>query len=102
MLRLGVLKSSAPSALSDETEQAAVHFDKAMELTNGDNLMVKVFRARYLHVARRDREAFTKSLQEVVDADAGKDPGRTLINTLAQKRAQRYLNQADTFFPPES
>ena len=100
-LFMGVLKSAAPPELSDETEVASGHFDRAEEITEGKNLMIRVFRARYLHVARRDRKAFEETLNGVIEADARNSDAHVLVNTLAQRRARRYLSQVNTLFPPE-
>ncbi|MEE2779318.1 MAG: TRAP transporter TatT component family protein [Myxococcota bacterium] len=101
-LFMAVLKSAAPPELSDETKVAESHFDRAEELTGGQNLMIRVFRARYLDVARRDRAAFTATLEGVLESDPRNSQSHVLVNTLAQRRARRYLSQVDDLFPPES
>ena len=100
-LFMGVLKSAAPPELSDETKVAEMHFDRAEELTEGNNLMIRVFRARYLQVARRDRGAFVETLEAVLESDARNSRSHVLVNTLAQRRARRYLSQVNSLFPPE-
>jgi len=98
-LFFGVLKSSAPSSLSDETEASAMHFDRAIELGGAHNLMAKVLKARFLSVAKRDPAMFTAILEEVLETPVDVLPSHTLSNALAKRRAARWLNQKDRFFP---
>ena len=96
-LYLGVIKSLRPAALGGQPEAARLHFERAIEISAGHNLMVKVLMAR--HYARNvfDRELHDSLLREVIDAPA-EYPGFTLVNTLAQSEAGRLLAESDDFF----
>jgi hypothetical protein len=98
-LFMGVLKSAAPPELSDETEAAMKHFDRAQEIAGDKNLMIRVLRARYLDVARRDPKSFQDNLKAVLETEARTAETHVLINTLAQRRARRYLSQMGSLFP---
>jgi tetratricopeptide (TPR) repeat protein len=96
-LYLGVIKTLRPAALGGEPEAARVHFERAIEISTGRNLMMKVLMAK--HYARNvfDRELHDGLLQEVLEAPP-EHPGFTLVNTLAQSEAARLLAESDEFF----
>jgi len=78
-------------------DEAREHFERAIEISGGKNLMIKVLYARQYARAKFDRELHDRLLQEVLKAEAT-IPGYTLINTLAQKQAQELLDNADDYF----
>lgn len=94
---LGVMATLLPPALGGKPEIGKAHFERAIELSNGKNLMAQVNYARRYARLLFERELHDRLLQEVVTADA-KVPGYTLINTLAQKQAQELLLSADEYF----
>lgn len=96
-LYLGVLASLRPPALGGRPQAARRHFERALELSAGRNLMVKVLYAK--HYARQvfDRELHDRLLREVLEAPA-EAPGLTLINTLAKEQARTLLAGAPDYF----
>lgn len=98
-LFFALLKLSVPAALSDETEAAAKHFDDALRIADGKNLLIVAMRARFLLVATRDREGFREALEGVLEADPELSREHNLLNSLARARARRWLSQIDRFFP---
>lgn len=99
-LFFALLKLSVPAALSDETEAAARHFDDALRIADGKNLLIVAMRARFLLVATRDRDGFREALEGVLEADPELSREHNLLNSLARTRARRWLGQIDRFFPP--
>ena len=97
-LFFGVLKCSAGKELNDETESAAKNFARAWELSGEKNLMGRALEARWLLVALGDREKLEEALQTIVDAEID-SPRHNLINTLAQRRAARWLDNLDALIP---
>ena len=96
-LYMGVMESVLPPTLGGKPELAKKHFDRAIELSNGENLMAKVLYAERYARMLFDRELHDKLLQQVVDADIGpKD--QILRNTLAKQRAAKLLADADDYF----
>jgi len=96
-LYLGVLASLIPPALGGKPDEVKYHFQHAIELSKGDNLMIKVFFAEKYARMMFDRKLHDELLQSVVKSDANK-PGLTLMNTLAQQRAKELLESADEYF----
>jgi hypothetical protein len=96
-LYLGVLLTQRPASLGGKPEEARVHFERAVELSEGRNLMAKVLYAQQYARLMFDRPLHDRLLGEVVAADP-EAPGLTLSNTLAQERARVLLADADDYF----
>ncbi|MDH3695401.1 MAG: TRAP transporter TatT component family protein [Gammaproteobacteria bacterium] len=96
-LYLGILNTLRPPALGGKPEVAKIHFEQAIELSDGKNLGAKVEFARSYARLLYDRELHDRLLAEVLDAEPVA-PGFTLLNTLAQREAQELLESADDYF----
>ena len=94
---LGVFATLLPPALGGKPEEGRVHFDRAIELSAGRDLMAKVEYARRYARITYDRPLHDRLLQEVLDADAVA-PGLTLSNVLAKRQASELLASADKYF----
>jgi hypothetical protein len=96
-LYLAVLRSQRPPALGGNPQKGRGHFERAIELSGGVNLMAKVeFAKRYARLVF-DQPLHDRLLDEVLKADPVK-PGFTLANTLAQREARRLLATSKDFF----
>lgn len=96
-LYLGVLTNLRPAALGGTPEKGRAHFDRAVELSEGRDLMAKVLYARYYARNVFDQSLHDRLLQEVLDA-APDQPGLTLRNTLAQEQARTLLEESSEYF----
>ena len=96
-LYLGVIATLLPPALGGKPEEGKRHFERAIELSGGRDLMAKVEYARRYARGTYNRELHDTLLNEVLKADA-KEPGLTLSNTLAQQQAKELLESADSYF----
>lgn len=96
-LYLGVLNTQLPPALGGEPEVARAHFERAIELSEGRDLMTKVLFARHYARLVFDRPLHDRLLQEVIDAEP-RAPRLTLTNILAQRDARRLLADAADYF----
>ena len=94
---LGVLNTIRPPALGGDFETGKGHYLKAIEVSGGRDLGVKVDYARYYARTLYDRELHDRLLGEVLDANP-EQPGLTLFNTLAQADAKELLANADDYF----
>lgn len=94
---LGILKTLRPPALGGEPEEAQAHFERAIFLSGGRDLGVKVEYARSYARMLYDRDLHDRLLTEVVETDP-REPGLTLMNTLAQRDATDLLASADDYF----
>ncbi len=96
-LYLGVVKSLLPPALGGKPDEARAHFERALEISDGRNLMVRVLMAEHYARAVFDRELHDGLLTTVIEAQA-EYPGYTLINMLAKREAGRLLAESADFF----
>lgn len=96
-LYLGVLNSLRPEAVGGKPEQGRAHFEKAIEISSGRNLMAKVLFAEFYSRLVFDQSLHDRLLGEVLAADPVA-PGFTLTNTLAQSRARQLLESGKDYF----
>ena len=94
---LGILQTLRPPALGGKPEEARVNFEKAIALTNGRDLSVKVEFAKGYAKTLYDRELHDQLVSEVLQADPYAD-GFTLMNVLAQEEALRLAAAANDYF----
>lgn len=93
----GVLLSQRPAAMGGEPEEARAHFERAIELSDGRNLMAKALYAENYARLVFDRELHDRLVTEVIEADPSAGD-LTLSNRLAQERARELRSSADPFF----
>lgn len=94
---LGVLNTLRPPALGGRPERAKRYFERAIELTDGRDLAVKVEYARGYARLLYERELHDRLLTEVLAAEPV-EPGLTLTNVLAQEDARELMASADDYF----
>lgn len=96
-LYLGGLATVLPPALGGRPEVGKSHFEKAIALSQGHNLMAKVVYAKNYARGNFDRELHDRLLNEVLVTNP-RYPGWTLSNMLARQEAAALLKSADEFF----
>jgi hypothetical protein len=96
-LYLGVLKTLLPPALGGKPEQGRFHFEKVIAHSKGKNLMAKVFFAEKYARLVFDQSLHDRLLQEVIEADPYVK-NMTLMNVLAQEKAQQLLESSAEYF----
>jgi len=96
-LYMGVLNSLLPPAMGGKPELGKQHFEKAILLSNNQNLMAKVLYARHYSRLIFDKELHDKLLKDVLAAEP-RVTGMTLSNTIAQKQARELLASSNDFF----
>jgi hypothetical protein len=97
-LFLGVYHAALPPMLGGNPEKAAYHFDRNIELTQGQALMAYVLKARYYARQIFDRELHDSLLKYVLSSPLGTTPELTLQNEIAKKMARQLLEDANDFF----
>ena len=95
---LGAYYGSRPTLLGGNPPLAKEHFDKAIQSTDGKNLMASVMKAQYYAVQTQDEALFKSLLEQVTQADAAAMPEIRLMNELAKIRAQILLDRKSLFF----
>lgn len=96
-LYMGAMAILLPPALGGKPNISRQHFERAIELSGGKNLMIKVVYARQYARALFDRELHDRLLGEVLKADPNV-PGYILSNTLSRQEAQKLLDSAEDYF----
>ncbi len=96
-LFLGVIKSQLPPALGGKPEEGRQHFERAIQLSKGQDLITKVEYARTYARLMFDQALHDRLLKEVINADPVY-PGLTLTNALAQKQARELLATSKEYF----
>jgi hypothetical protein len=94
---LGVLASQIPPSLGGKPEVARTHFEKAIKISGGHNLMIKVLMAEHYSRLIFDQELHDNLLNSVLSEPA-EFPRYTLINTLAKQQSQILLDESPDFF----
>lgn len=96
-LYMALLNTLLPKALGGKPEIAKKSFERAIELSKGRNLMIKVHYAeRYARLVF-DQQLHNQLLNEVINGEANY-PRLTLINTLAKKKAKELLISGKEYF----
>jgi tetratricopeptide (TPR) repeat protein len=94
---IGVLQTIRPPSMGGKPEEARAHFEKAIEMTGGRDLSVKVEYAKGYAKTLYERELHDQLVGEVLTASPYVD-GYTLLNVLAQEDAARMALEADDYF----
>ena len=96
-LYLGVFETLFPPAMGGRPEVGRGHFEQAVALSEGRHLLTKVMFAESYARLVFDRDLHDQLLAEVLDAPV-REPGLTLMNTVAKSRARTLLEGADEYF----
>ncbi len=94
---LGVINAQLPPSLGGHPEVAQAHFQRAIELSHGHNLIAKVEYARTYARLMFDRELHDRLLREVLAANP-RINGLTLSNVIAQRQAHILLAESQEYF----
>ena len=94
---MGVLETQLPPSVGGKPEQAKQHFERAIQLSGGKNLMAKVMYAKQYGRLLFEQELHDRLLNEVLKAET-KAPGLTLANSLAQEQAAVLLAGSAEYF----
>lgn len=97
MLYLGVFETLLPPALGGRPEVGRRHFERAIEISEGRHLFVRVLFAEQYGRLVFDRELHDRELNAVLKADPRME-GLTLINLLAQEQARELLETGNDYF----
>ncbi|MFK8051742.1 MAG: TRAP transporter TatT component family protein [Woeseiaceae bacterium] len=94
---LGILNTLRPPALGGQPEVGKDYFEKAIALTEGKDLAIKVEYARGYARLLYEQELHDRLLNEVLNGDT-EAPGLTLTNTLAKRDAETLLSSGADYF----
>lgn len=95
---LGVYHAARPAMLGGDLARSRSHFERALELTDGNDLMVHVQMARFYARQAFDRELYVNLLTHVLETSADTRDRFTLQNAAAQRLARNLLQEIDVYF----
>jgi hypothetical protein len=96
-LYLGIFNTRLPPTMGGQPDQGRSHFEKAIAISDGRDLIDKVeFARRYARLVY-DKKLHDSLLREVLAAEPSAE-GLTLSNVLAQRQARRLLATSDEYF----
>jgi hypothetical protein len=93
--RIAIAGYHARAAMA-ELDDAKKMFDELVTETKGETLMVKYQYATRYACSKADAALYTKLLNEVIEA-GDPDPDQRLTNTIAKRRARRWLSEKRMF-----
>ncbi len=88
-----------PNAAPDAITRARRHFERAVELSAGQQAGPYVSLAESVAVARRDRREYEALLNQALAVNPDQRPEWRLANLVMQRRARWLLARAETQFP---
>jgi hypothetical protein len=94
---IGILMTIRPPSLGGKQEEARVHFNTAIALSNGNDLGPKVEMLKGIARMLYDRELNDQLCEEILSASPYAD-GYTLTNVIAQEEALALCSEADDYF----
>jgi hypothetical protein len=97
-LFMGIWYASRPAVAGGSLERAKQHFQRAIEIGGGKFLMTQVYYADVYCRKALDRDGFTSTLDAVLASPVDVVPELTLLNTVAQRKAQALRDHADDYF----
>jgi len=94
---MAVMQSFLPPAMGGKPELAKQHFERALEISDGSNLMALLLYAEKYARLVFDKELHDKLLKQLLDYEIDISE-KTLINTIAKSRAKILLEESDDYF----
>jgi hypothetical protein len=95
---LGVIHAALPPILGGDPELSLSHFEAALTMTDGQDLMAFVQMARFYARQTFDRDLYVSLLERVLASPLGNIPDLTLQNAAAQRLARIMLADVDVYF----
>jgi len=95
---LGTLLASKPAIAGGKPEEARRQFEAAFTVSKRRLLIFQVFYAQYYCRQVQDRDGFISTLNEVLNAQADKEPNLRLLNEVAKRKAARLMELKDEWF----
>jgi predicted anti-sigma-YlaC factor YlaD len=87
-----------PAAMGGSAAKAKAHFDRALELSKGQDASAYVNYAEAVDVKKQDPVEFKEMLEKSLTIDPDKEPHSRLVNLIMQKRARWLLSRVDVLF----
>ena len=96
-LYMGVMETLLPPSMGGKPDIAKQHFERALEISDGNNQMARVLYAEKYARLVFDKKLHDELLRQVIDAPPGPE-GQRLADTLARQKAAVLLEQSNDYF----
>ena len=90
--------ASLPEVMGGDKEQAEVHFQRALEKTQGHSAGAYVSYAQAICVPAQDYETYKDYLEKALAIDPDADPSMRLVTIMTQRKARWLLDNAWNYF----
>jgi len=97
-MSLAAVDAGVPAALGGNPDEATRKFKKVAELTQGKFLMNFVLYGKMVGLQTGNKQLYLSEMRKVLKANPDVEKDLALANRLAQRRASRYLAQAEDLF----
>ncbi|HRZ27292.1 MAG TPA: TRAP transporter TatT component family protein, partial [Spirochaetota bacterium] len=87
-----------PESMGGSLEKAKIHFERAIELSEGCKASPYVSYAATVSIKKQDEAEFTSLLEKALEIDINAKPESRLANVIAQRKAQWYLDHKEDKF----
>jgi hypothetical protein len=94
----GIYLAAKPQVAGGDLASAKTHFDRAFALGSDKILMARVYYAQYYATGMKDKDLYTRTLRDVLEAKVDEPPEMSLANTMAQQRARQLLDETEATF----
>ncbi len=94
-------ETARQGAKGDFADRSRTHFERAVQLTNGQMAGPYVSMAESVSIAKQNRAEFESLLNKALAIDVDTKPEWRLANVIMQKRARWLLSRADELFVSE-
>jgi predicted anti-sigma-YlaC factor YlaD len=93
-----LLYSSLPDGMGGDTEQALVHYQRALVKSKGLSAGPYVSYAQTIAVKNQDYAVFKANLEAALSIDPAAEPSNTLVNVIGQRKAVYLMKKAPDLF----
>ena len=90
--------ASVPAIMGGDRARAEIHFERALEKSNGLLAGPYVSYAQAVSIPAQDYDTFKKYLETALAIDVDADPANRLVNVINQQKARYLLDTASRYF----
>ena len=89
---------AASRSTAADTAVLEDHYDRALQLSNGNRAGLHIAFAEAVAIPAQDRARFIDLLEQALAVDVNAEPNERLLNLIAQERARWLLGRVDELF----
>jgi hypothetical protein len=90
--------ASLPESMGGDKEKAEYHYQRAVEIADGRLAGPYMSYAESVVIPKQDVDLFVSLMEKALAVDPDAYPDARLVNILAQRKAQWYLDNLGDFF----